>query len=168
MRIPTLALIAALVASPALAQTELSAAIPNDLAKGCKEALENGQNARPFVNELLRRVEVPLGSTWGLEALLCINEVTGRKHRYVDRQFIDDDIIKEREQVAKDREQQQRDAAQRARALQIERESQAEKREQAYIFAVVQACQQEYDKDRFRALTTPICGEVFKARGLPD
>lgn len=161
VRVHTFALLAALVASPTLAQSDLSAATPNELAKGCTEALENGQSAKPFVEELLNRADVPLGSTWGFEAVLCINKVTGEKYFYENRQFVTDSILKELEQ-------KERDAAQRAKSLQIEREAQAEQRELAYIGAVVQACLKEYKDDRFRALTTPLCGEVFKAQGLPE
>lgn len=40
-------------------------------------------------------------------------------------------------------------------------------RELDYINALSDACNREFKKDRFRALTEPLCATIFKERGLP-
>ncbi len=141
---------------PVSSQTDLSNAIPNDLANGCKEAVANGQNARSFVEEMLSRTDIPLGATAAYDATQCIRTVTGEKYRYENGRFLHSSVPTAQEQQA------------REAAIKRQREKEAEQREQAYIAAVVQICLDEYNRDRFNALTTPICGEIFKARGLPD
>ncbi|MEP3686692.1 MAG: hypothetical protein ABJN05_06310, partial [Sulfitobacter dubius] len=73
-------------------------------------------------------------------------------------------VSPELEARAKREALEQRKAKQR-RADELARAVRA--KETAYVAAVAEACEREYKKDRFRALTTPICGEIFKVRGLP-
>lgn len=57
--------------------------------------------------------------------------------------------------------------AMRQRRLETEAAEQ-EDRERQYQAAVIAACRDEYAQDRFRALTTPICADVFRELGLPE
>ncbi len=159
------ALIFVTLSLPAYSKTDLSTAIPNDLAIGCNEALASGQDARPFVEEMLRRADLPLEKISAYRAMQCINTVKGDRYLYEDRQFVNVTLRLAQQQQAREK---------RLAVKQQDRESEAQlklatlEREQAYIGAVLKVCVDEYNRDRFRALTTRICGDFFKARGLPE
>jgi hypothetical protein len=145
---------------PVCAQSDLSTLTPNDLVTECKDALASGKETKAIVDEMLRRDEIPLGPTITYDALNCLKASTGKAYYYEDRQFKDAAPKIAREKL----EKEARDGLAAKEALE---KSLAAERTQAYLTAVVNTCEEEYHQDRFRALTTPICGEVFKARGLP-
>jgi hypothetical protein len=156
---------------PFSAHADPSKMLPYDLLISCKEALAAGNDAKPIVDEILRRDKMPLAATNVYEVLTCMQGVTGRTYRYDNQKFRDASREIEEEEASRLAETKRRsDEKQRAAAARVEKEvKEAAKRarEQEYLSAVVDTCNEEYFDDRFRALTTPICGEVFKSLGLP-
>lgn len=86
-------------------------------------------------------------------ALTCLHSVFGVAFTYNGFSVFSPDL--DAAAAAKRKEE----AAKRAQA--------AVSREEAYLSALSQACYDELEVDRFRALTTSICAQVFVRDGLP-
>ncbi|MEO9631976.1 MAG: hypothetical protein ABJG14_16225 [Sulfitobacter sp.] len=139
----------ALVSGPLLADGDLSTLSHSELVNNCVQVLDEGQDASGHAAELLARDGFHLGEENRAKGKRCLEESYGTEF-----------VFKGGRYVSPERE------ANAAKALEEARKA-MRRREIAYIGAVAEACIEEYTTDRFRALTTPACREVFIAGGLP-
>ena len=135
--------------SPSLAQTSPSDLTVSELVNACAAALNEGVGAEVFAIELVQRNQFNLGPENRANGKKCLETVFEAEFFFEGGRYNSPELI----------------AADARRQLELELE-QAE-RERLYNLAVVDACNTEYQLDRFRALTTPVCGLVFKSVGLP-
>lgn len=115
----------------------------------CAKALDTGVDAEIYAEELVQRDKFHLGPKNKANGKRCLEEIYETEFFFEGGRYISPML-----------------AASLQRRAQIAEEQQQE-RERQYENAVIDACLNEYEIDRFRALTTPICGPVFKAVGLP-
>lgn len=147
--IATAALALTLLATPSLAETSIADLSHSELVAACVEAINKGEDAEVYAEELVQRSKFHLGPENRAKGKRCLEETYQTEFVFEGGRYHSPEL-----------------AAALERRAQLAEEQQQE-RERLYTEAVAEACIQEYDIDRFRALTTPICGAVFKAIGLP-
>jgi hypothetical protein len=135
--------------NPSFAQVSPSDLSVSDLANACIVALDEGSDAEVYAVELAQRERFNLGSENRAKGELCLETVFETDFVFEAGSYISYELI----------------AADEQRLLELEIE--AAERELLYNLAVTETGMMEYQIDRFRALTTPICGLVFKTVGLP-
>ena len=157
--------------SPLIAQDGLESMPHAELVASCLEAIEDGRDASQLAAELFSRERFHLGEENAAKGKQCLEAVYGDTFVFTGRRFVSPERDARAKKAARElREANEKRAndletARRARAYELEKQRSA--KEAAYVAEVAEACEEELTKDRFRALTTPICGEIFKIRGLP-
>jgi hypothetical protein len=131
------------------AQGQTSDLPVSDLVQACVTALDQGADAETYAVDLSQREGFNLGVDNRNRGLRCLKAVFEYDFIFAGGKYSSPQM--EMEVALQEAEM----------ALQ-----QAE-RDRLYGLAVTQACLTEYQTDRFRALTTPVCGAVFKSVGLP-
>ncbi|MDF3383339.1 MULTISPECIES: hypothetical protein [unclassified Sulfitobacter] len=144
------ALVMFLSASFSQAETSIADLSHSELINVCIEALDRSENAEIYAEELAQRSRFHLGAQNRAKGKRCLEETYQTEFVFEGGRFHSPDL-----------------AAALERRAQLLKEQQQE-RERDYTEALAQACIREFDIDRFRALTTPVCGAVFKAIGLPE
>jgi hypothetical protein len=125
-----------------MAQELVSELRVSDLVNTCVTALDGGGDAKPYAEELLSREGFNLGPDNRAKGERCLEEVYNVDFVLEGGKFSSPELAA------------------------IRQAEQAE-RERRYDLEVVNVCFEEYHIDRFRALTTPVCGSIFKSIGLP-
>tara|TARA_R110002012_G_scaffold242977_3_gene417495 strand:- start:222 stop:704 length:483 start_codon:yes stop_codon:yes gene_type:complete len=148
------------MSAPLFAKDELKNIPHAELVANCIEVIDDGGDASLFAAELLSRERFHLGTENAAKGAQCLETVYGAPFVFAGWRFVSPEL----EARAKKEAQELRTAEQQ-KSSELAREVRA--KEVAYVAAVAEACEREYTKDRFRALTTPICGEIFRVRGLP-
>ncbi|MGR3813386.1 MAG: hypothetical protein ACU0AU_04790 [Cognatishimia activa] len=128
-----------------------------DLIDRCLVALEGNGNAVPFAEELRTRRNFNLGPTNQQRGLQCLETVYSERFSYEDRRFVSKTQVLALQKMVEDQKARE-DALALRRSL----------RRQAVLQALVEVCFEEYSRDRFRALTSQQCQEVFFETGLPE
>ncbi|THH38662.1 hypothetical protein E4Z66_03580 [Aliishimia ponticola] len=137
-------------ASFTLAETSISDLSHSELVKVCVETLDKDEDAEIYAEELAQRSRFHLGPENKAKGKRCLEETYQTEFVFEGGRYHSPEL-----------------AAEFERRAQLIKEKQQE-RERAYTEALTEACIREFDIDRFRALTTPVCGAVFKAIGLPE
>jgi len=151
LRIQPLIILATLVATPVFPQNnDLSERNMSSLVNGCVEAIDRGEDASAYGSEVYSREGFRLGAESSAKGVRCLETVFGGKFEYKNNRFINPVEVEA------------------ARASAEETQRLKSMKQKMYLDAVIDACISEYKTDRFRALTTPMCGDVFKELGLPD
>jgi hypothetical protein len=132
------------------AQDSLKTMKLNDLISSCLVELEREGSPEPFAGELLGRSGFALGEVNRARGAQCLTEVYGNKYEFKNGRFISPEAIREKENMLA--------------AVALEKAA----NEAEYQEALISVCNDEFQKNKFRALTTPSCAQVFKERGLPD
>ncbi|MDO6480969.1 hypothetical protein [Shimia thalassica] len=145
--ITTFALI--LFSAPSVAEATIADLSHSELVNGCHDALESQEDDRAIelAAELLERREFRHDGDTHKRGIKCLEIVYDDPFLFLGRGYspIGTDQV--------------------FPTLKLRR---MQERHEAFEQAVIEACILEYDVDKFRALTTPVCGVVFKAIGLPD
>ncbi|MEP0148505.1 hypothetical protein [Pseudophaeobacter sp.] len=137
-------------ASFSLAETSIADLSHSELINVCIETLDKGEDAEIYAEELAQRSRFHLGAENNAKGKRCLEETYQTEFVFEGGRYHSPEL-----------------AAALERRAQLIKEQQQE-RERAYTEALAEACIREFDIDRFRALTTPVCGAVFKAIGLPE
>lgn len=145
-----LAVATAFLCTPLWAEGDLSALSHSELVSNCVDVLDAGGDATDQAAELLSRSGFNLGEENTRKGQKCLGATYGAAFEFVGGRFVSPEL----QALALEDAEAKREAARQ--------------RELRYVEAVAEVCVEEYAADRFRALTTPICGEVFKAQGLPS
>lgn len=128
-----------------------------ELIDRCLVALGGNGDAVPFADELRARRNFNLGSANQQKGLQCLETVYSEQFSYEDRRFVSKTQVLALQKMVKDQKA-------REDALALRRNL----RRQAVLQALVEVCFEEYSRDRFRALTSQQCQEVFFETGLPE
>lgn len=133
-----------------LAETSIADLSHSELINVCVETLDKGEGAETYAEELAQRSRFHLGVENEAKGKRCLEETFQTEFVFEGGRYHLPEL-----------------AAALERRAQLIKEQQQE-RERAYTEALAEACIREFDVDRFRALTTPECGAVFRAIGLPE
>lgn len=161
MRALILALLASIAVLPANAQSDVKSLSHQELIQACLNALSANDPAERYAEELVGRSGFNLRVGNQLKGENCLKRVYGVPFEFKNNRFASPVLLEQ--MMLEEEERRKQRAVRKMRAQALRRE-----REENYLTAVIQICIEEYSRDRFRALTTPICGEVFKVQGLPD
>lgn len=148
--IPVAALAIFFSASFSNAETSIAVLSHSELVNVCIETLDKGEDAEIYAEELAQRRRFHLGAENKVKGKRCLEETYQIEFVFEGGRYHSPDL-----------------AAALERRAQLLKEQQQE-RERAYTEALAEACISEFDIDSFRALTTPVCGAIFKAIGLPE
>lgn len=157
--------------SPLVAQDSLESMPHAELVERCIDAVDEEKDASQFAVELYSRERFHLGEENAAKGKRCLESVYGDSFVFTGRRFVSPERDARAKRVARElREANEKrandlEAARRARVYELKKQQSA--KESAYVAEVAKVCEEELARDRFRALTTPICGEIFKIRGLP-
>ncbi|MCV6586448.1 MAG: hypothetical protein OIF47_13005 [Marinibacterium sp.] len=141
-----------LVAAGAAQAQDYSDVGATELVYICEEAHKNGdtETGDAAARALLERPRFNLSDERRALGAACLERAFGFPFVFSHGRF---------------RSPAMRDAQEQAKA---ELKRQRAEKGARYTAAVISVCFSEYEKDLFRALTTPVCAEVFKEMGLPE
>lgn len=122
----------------------------SELINMCVETLDKGEDAEIYAEELAQRSRFHLGAENNAKGKRCLEETYQAEFEFEGGRYHSPEL-----------------AAALERRAQLLKEKQ-QLRLRAYTEALAEACIREFDIDRFRALTTPACGAIFKTIGLPE
>ncbi|WP_353329197.1 hypothetical protein [Phaeobacter sp. NW0010-22] len=149
MRLVFAASISVLATSGLAQDLNISQLRHGDLIRDCVRELDEGKDGKRHASELLSRSQFHLGQENQTKGALCLSSVYGSKFEFIGNRFVSAEM----------------DAKRKNSAAEIARKKASRRRD--YLLALIEVCNQEYGQDRFRALTTPACGEIFSQNGLP-
>ncbi|WP_170406405.1 hypothetical protein [Ruegeria arenilitoris] len=131
--------------------TEYSELRHSDLIDQCLDAIERDDRVavETMAEELLGRSGFNLGPESQDRGSSCLQSAYGLDFEFGGRRFYSQELLGAQAHMAE-------------RAASV-----LENQQEEFAKAIVEACFLELEIDRFRALTTPACAEVFKTLGLP-